>query len=326
MNPAGTTTTTWYAFQDTKSGREYFHELQSGCTSWVLPTSIDGSESIMHQTLSTSSKTKSKQKQVDTSSTSPPQEQSGGWSAVGKTIAYILVFNTLFLFALTYIYANNIGPRLINDHMKVHSGKSEEIPDENNNEVVLTLSSSDHDDDNNDEVEITMQKDNDVLAKEDTPDPPETQLVEEQVQEHKLDYSFTVNNHDVDTDGYSTDAIEEETSLEAEADVFIDEQAADEEKDEELSLHEVIIEDVSSLQTDSEEKEDEKVSHETSKSVHEKDKNVVEKPSDQIINNIPEHDSQPACMIPFSYILVGKCRSKAREGMTLALDNNSFWI
>ena len=344
MNSAGTTTT-WYAFQDPKSGREYFHEPQSGSTSWVLPNTFDGSESI--NSVMTSSKT-SKQNQVDTSSTSPRHEQSG-WSTVGMTIAFILVFNTLFLFALTYIYANNNGPRLTNDHMKIHSGNSEEIIYEKKNEIMLTSPSSDNDDNYDDDIETTIQKDEEVLAIEGTPDPPETQLmdidaqsydanmhmnvIEEQVQEYNIeDNSFTVNNHEVNADGCSTDAIEEETSLEAEEviieDVSIDEQTVDEEKDEELSPHEVIIEDVSSLRTDYEEKDEELVSHETSESVHEeKDNNVVENPSNKIIDR---HDtSQPgggACMIPFSYILVRKCRSKAREGMALALDNNSLWI
>ena len=349
MNSAGTTTT-WYAFQDPKSGREYFHNPQSGSTSWILPTSIDGSESIMHHTISTSSKT-SKQNQVDTSSKSPRHEQSGGWITVGMTCAFILVFNTLFLFALTYIYANNIGPRLTNDHMKIHSGNSEDILYEKKNEIMLTSPSSDNDDNYDDDIETTMQKDEEVLAIEGTPDPPETQLmvdaqsydanmhmnvIEEQVQEHnREDYSFTVNNNEVNAEECSTVAIEEEKSLEAEEviieDVSIDEQTVDEEKVEELSPHEVIIENVSSLQTDSEEEDEELVSHETSEPVHEeKDKNVVEKQSNKIIDNIPGDDtSQPgggACMIPFSYILVRKCRSKAREGMALALDNNSLWI
>jgi len=125
--------TTWYAFQDPKTGREYFHDPVSGKTSWVLPTSnsttrIEKAESVMPGSTYTA---KDSTAECDDTSIRPKQgetlsshnKQSRRWSAVGVTIVSILIFNTMFLLVLVKVlYGNDSVPSQIHDQTKLPSG------------------------------------------------------------------------------------------------------------------------------------------------------------------------------------------------------------
>ncbi len=102
-------TISWYAYQDKKSGREYFHEPVSGETTWVLPTSrICRTDDIPQRSTknleSLGGKSSRQSKPMGPSS----NHKSHLMSAVGLTIGCILVFNTSFLLILvTVLRVNN---------------------------------------------------------------------------------------------------------------------------------------------------------------------------------------------------------------------------
>ena len=109
-------TTTWYAYKDSKTGREYFHEPISGKTSWILPTSssIDLSDTIEKNNIRVSTSTT--KPKLGTSKQQQPMKlmdkQSRSW-AVG-IITSVIIFNTIFLLVLTsYLYTNQV-PEQIN--------------------------------------------------------------------------------------------------------------------------------------------------------------------------------------------------------------------
>lgn len=93
----------WYAYQDPKSGREYFHEPVSGKTSWVLPTSRNSQSDGSHRSNKAGSSGDKSARLTKPTVASPHYLM----SAVGITIVFILVFNTLFLLVLVKVLREN---------------------------------------------------------------------------------------------------------------------------------------------------------------------------------------------------------------------------
>jgi hypothetical protein len=101
-------TISWYAYQDPKSGREYFHEPVSGQTTWVLPTSRirwtdDTTQHSTKKAESLGGKNARQSKPMGRSS----HPKSHLMSAVGLAIVSILVFNTSFLLVLVKVFPDN---------------------------------------------------------------------------------------------------------------------------------------------------------------------------------------------------------------------------
>ena len=152
-----TTTITWYAFTDSKSGREYFIEPKSGETSWVLPTSsaivVDGTETLARGSITPRNNTVATVKTDepsnhlhDISSSSPRTntQPRPGRNAVG-VIAFVIVINTLLLLVLTFNYAVNNNRLPINQN-NIHTKEAQVLPE---NYVELQVVSP-----NNDRVAI----------------------------------------------------------------------------------------------------------------------------------------------------------------------------
>ena len=116
-------TISWYAYQDPKSGREYFHEPVSNQTTWVLPTSRLCSADSIAQHRSTKKdgeKSAGQTKPMGATSHHNPHV----WSAVGMAVVFVLVVNTLFLLLLVKVLRdsnemqdNALNIRLPGDHM-----------------------------------------------------------------------------------------------------------------------------------------------------------------------------------------------------------------
>lgn len=134
-----TTTITWYAFTDSKSGREYFIEPKSGKTSWVLPTSsaivVDGTETLARGSITPRNNTFATVKTDepsnhlhDISSSSPctNTQYRPGRNAAG-IIAFVIVINTLLLLVLTYNYAVNNNRLPINQNT-IHTKEAQVLP------------------------------------------------------------------------------------------------------------------------------------------------------------------------------------------------------
>ena len=135
-----TTTITWYAFTDSKSGREYFIEPKSGKTSWVLPTSsaivVDGTETLARGSITPRNNTVARVKTDepsnhlhDISSSSPRTntQPRPGRNAAG-IIAFVIVINTLLLLVLTYNYAVNNNRLPINQN-NIHTKEAQVLPE-----------------------------------------------------------------------------------------------------------------------------------------------------------------------------------------------------
>ena len=93
------TATTWYAFLDPNTGREYFHEPETGETTWVLPTTSSNATTTREERVGmrmASPTTKGGTAAVTNEKDTKRQR----WSTVAIAIATILVFNTLFLVGL----------------------------------------------------------------------------------------------------------------------------------------------------------------------------------------------------------------------------------
>mmetsp|Transcript_8098 Transcript_8098/g.14188 ORF Transcript_8098/g.14188 Transcript_8098/m.14188 type:complete len:342 (+) Transcript_8098:84-1109(+) len=122
MNTPGATTT-WYAFKDPKTGREYFHEPNSEETSWVLPTSSSNATradkatgSGGHGMMTGLAEKGGGNPAMNARTAKSKRKRMERLSAVGMTVVSLLVFNTLFLSVIVIIlYESNIGRRQMPD-------------------------------------------------------------------------------------------------------------------------------------------------------------------------------------------------------------------
>mmetsp|Transcript_34884 Transcript_34884/g.74406 ORF Transcript_34884/g.74406 Transcript_34884/m.74406 type:complete len:327 (+) Transcript_34884:170-1150(+) len=116
MKARGSGTTTWYAFEDPTTGREFFHEPVSDKTTWVLPTSSNATRIERAGSALPGSMTKER----DEKDAKSQHKQRHRWSAAGITVVSLLVFNTLFLLVLVKIlYENSNESGQISDQIKL---------------------------------------------------------------------------------------------------------------------------------------------------------------------------------------------------------------
>jgi len=275
-------TTTWYAYKDSKTGREYFHEPISGKTSWILPTSasIDLSDTIEENIRGSESSTKlgitsktnrNSQQQQQQPTMKVMDKQSRSW-AVG-IITSVIIFNTIFLLVLTsYLYTNQVPEQInitSNDGINIV-----QIPVEDRDEYIIQIDNADVDNISKETTyKYTIQSESDgktiiddVHQDTDTQTPEEEHTTTDDVEEkdiyHESEYSSDCksNRGDTNEDDYQADLHK-------------------------AHAHEPISTDIST------------------------DK------------------SGKSCWVPFSYMLVGKCRMQAREGFgPLADADNTLWI
>ena len=300
-SPSDATTTTWYAYQDPKSQREYFHNPESGETTWVLPTTKTSSSNsntnnskrmgnvhqpttIKRERVSTKRDGMSGSRRTDTS------QPSNGWNAIWITIGTILVFNTLFLLVLVKVQYDN-AKQIVDQAIKLSSDEGVQT-----DKLHLPVDV----DDALDSIEANTESDVDdsTALSSITEDSNETQ----------------------EDDGSNLDEVEANEQANAdETEVFSDDRDNNEatkgEDDEDAYQEEATITDnVVPTTLEGVQREDEHAKSTQTK----KDYQLVESSSRSPIN----------CWVPFSYIVIPKCRRRAREGllMPLADADQSIWI
>ena len=243
-------TISWYAYQDPKSGREYFHEPVSGETSWVLPTSRNYRSSM--QAGSSGDKSVRQSKPMGSSHHKPHV-----WSAVGMTIVFLLGFNTLFLLVLVKVLRES--NELQNNAFNIN------LPDDPRLGAVIDAFP-------NPASEVPLptieQTDIDNEAQHSSPD-MEKEVEDEEIYQYEPVQIIKDIKHD--------DAGESDAKHGA--------------KIERESKHQYI-------------ERKGNVEKESNKSVDERD------------NTTPIR-----CWVPFSYILLRKCRQQARDGLPMPLGN-----
>mmetsp|Transcript_37197 Transcript_37197/g.77918 ORF Transcript_37197/g.77918 Transcript_37197/m.77918 type:complete len:355 (-) Transcript_37197:1853-2917(-) len=167
MNTRGSGTTTWYAFEDPKTGREYFHEPISDKTSWVRPTSSSNATQIekakgMSGLPQCRTGKETEGKAMDEMDTTKSQRKQGrGWGTAGIiTLLSVLLFNTLFLlFLVKFLYENKTLPGQVHDQFKPPVQEHKNISD------AIKLSSDDVDavEIMQEEIIIEAQMDTEIL-------------------------------------------------------------------------------------------------------------------------------------------------------------------
>jgi len=260
-------TTTWYAYKDSKTGREYFHEPKSGKTSWILPTSasIDISEknSESSSKFGTSKPNRNNQQQQQPTM-KLMDKQSRSW-AVG-IITSVIIFNTIFLLVLTsYLYTTNQVPEQINSN----DGINIQIPVKDRDEYIIQIDNTDVD-----------------IAKETT----------------KSTYKYSTQSES------DNETIVDDVQQDTDAQTPEDENSTTDNMEEKHTHYETEHSiDCKSNRGDINEDDYQAELHET----HEPISTAAGK----------------SCWVPFSYMLVGKCRRQAREGFgPLADADNTLWI
>jgi len=267
-------TTTWYAYKDSKTGREYFHEPISGKTSWILPTSssIDLSETLEKNIRGSTSTTKSKLGTLKQQQQPMKlmDKQSRSW-AVG-IITSVIIFNTIFLLVLTsYLYTTNQVPEQIN--ITSNDGINiVQIPVKDRDEYIIQIDNTDVD-----------------IAKETTKSTYKYSTQSESYGKTVIDDVQQDTDAQTSEDENSTTYNMEENHAHDETEHSIDcksnrgDTNEDDYKAELHKAHEPISTDIST--------------------------------------------SGKSCWVPFSYMLVDKCRRQAREGFGPLNDaGNTLWI
>lgn len=101
----------WYAYQDGTTNREYYHEPNSGETSWVLPTSLNRCSTNYDTMMGVGGNTDNN----DNVNVQGVHKNFTGSSrlrqfcVVGGAVIFILLFNTLFLLVVTRVIADDDG-------------------------------------------------------------------------------------------------------------------------------------------------------------------------------------------------------------------------
>mmetsp|Transcript_34158 Transcript_34158/g.82593 ORF Transcript_34158/g.82593 Transcript_34158/m.82593 type:complete len:343 (+) Transcript_34158:100-1128(+) len=339
-----TATTTWYAFQDPKTNREYFHEPVSGKTSWVLPTSnstqIVRAEKNHHDSTANDSKalksdsvrsrhkavaapSQNKQKHHDATANSGhkaidarsrnKQKQSRGWGAVGITFVSILFFNTMFLLVLVKaLYDNSNGPIQIRDQIK----DADRPIQTHETKIKLKLSSDDA-------VGPAVQKEEKLSSEanprslsEVAPISPSTRPNNETKRNHTVDSSCMNNPEEPSASKYSSNDATEYEDMHH----FEPRAANNEERTPDKLLRESGEESIRQSSGDIVKEERNPGDQQEGREKR------IGKQSHHF--NLKLKDAAWICWVPFSYILFEKCRLQAREGLPMPLADveNSLWI
>jgi hypothetical protein len=291
-----TETAVWFAFQDPKSGREYFHG-PGGETSWVLPTTTRPENTIQRSSMEDG---EAPNDGDDVRGRSKPADatcrlkRSRIWSSIGIAIVVILIFNTLFLLVLVRVmiddndgkeHASSAGGEHVGAHEKMVS-----ILDLSNvGEKVVVL-----------EADPTHAVDSSPLPSNAIPELGNGSHCNSEIR----DMAATADDPFIPTmgpvvplvDSFSPeDAIGAEVVTNGERKQIASKDVLDEKR----PAHEEIE--------------------------HQEELNEGDAGEQTIyINKKATHVREPGvppmkCWIPFSYILVGKCRQHARKGLLMPL-------
>ena len=96
----GGDTTTWHAYRDPATGREYFHDPTADVTTWTLPTTLPRDRAV-------ASRGKAASERREPQDRSPPAKQTykrgggRGMRSAALAVLCVLAFNTAFLYCVT---------------------------------------------------------------------------------------------------------------------------------------------------------------------------------------------------------------------------------
>lgn len=99
----------WYAYHDGTTNREYYHEPNSGETSWVLPTSLLRCSTNNYTTMGVGGKTDNDNVQGVHKNFKTSSSRLRQLCGVGGAVIFILLFNTLFLLVVIRVIADDDG-------------------------------------------------------------------------------------------------------------------------------------------------------------------------------------------------------------------------
>ena len=289
-----TETTVWYAFKDPKSGREYFLG-PGGETSWVLPTTIRPEKTIQLFTMEDGEApnigdgVRGHSKQADATRR---RKQSRIWNSIGIAIVVILIFNTMFLLVLVkVIIDDNNGQKHASSAGGMHTEAHEKM-------IVSIIDPS-----NVGAKEVVLGADH-INAFDGSPLPSNANP-ELGNGSHCSKFSDMAAAADDPLRTMSPRALPND-SFSPEDDIGAEAVANGEGKQ---IASKVVL---SNKQPAHEEKHQEEL--------NERDAGDQTIYINKKATNVREPDVPPMkCWIPFSYILVGKCRQHARKGLLMPL-------
>ena len=316
-----TGTTTWYAFQDPKTGREYFHEPISGEVSWVLPTSSSASTLRAGNRTSKGDSEGNNEKDIKSQ-----RKLIGGWSAIGVTIVSVFVFNTLFLLILVKVlYANSDVTSEIHDQIKLsNNGRDGIIIDTKApfNGVGGAMPKA-----------IVVEVDSSSVLLEDEATAPGTRMMsnkslsDDESMENQVENESDITESSSPTpssDVYKVDdAAEVENMQQPEDEVVTQEvETPVESQDEIVNQEEDIVYKTANAEVYN--KEQEEVQY-----WNREGSNIIIALGKSIQKALEQSaESLVVCWIPFSYAFIEKCKRQVEEGlpMPLADAENFAWI
>ena len=292
-------TTVWYAFLDPRSGREYFHG-PGGETTWVLPTTIRPDNTIQSSAMDDGEApnngddvSRGRNKPVDATRSSP--KQSRMWSSVGIAIIVIVTFNTLFLLVLVKVIIDDDGGQK-------HASSARGVHIEAHENIVSILDVSK------------------VTAKDVIPEAGHTHAVDGSPLPSnatpELDYGSHCNNNIRDMAAATDDPFIPTMGPGAPpVDSFSPEDAIGAEATSNVEREQIASTDLLNYKQPA----DDEVEHQ--EELIERAAGEQHIHTNKKATNVREPDVVPPmkCWIPFSYILVGKCRQHARNGLLMPL-------
>ena len=337
-------TTTWYAFQDPKTGREYFHEPRSGDTSWVLPTSSNTTTRSKIKIEKGASGSRPKAGGATTMDGKVTQSRRKRLGSIGVTIVSILAFNTLFLLVLVKVLYDKSNMN-ISGQFQVYNQSI--FPSDDGTDVPI-LEAEDR---GIKLEEPTAEEDNEEETKlqEDTkPDPESIPSDENSVEEimKKADEALRRSYQSVDDHDKKDDSVEdteetadatatEESSTSSHQPVpemdgtHIPNDATETEMDniEETDSGDVIVEE--ELITEEEKVTEEEEAPAKEESVEKGEASSIKKAQinkgEQ--NAVDASDTPPVvCLIPFSENFIPECKYRAKKSSGLDQPPPQCWI
>ena len=96
----GDNTTTWHAYRDPATGREYFHDPSADVTTWTLPTTLPRDRAV-------ASRGEAASQRREPQDRNPPAKHAykrggvGGMRSAALAVLCVLAFNTAFLYCVT---------------------------------------------------------------------------------------------------------------------------------------------------------------------------------------------------------------------------------
>ena len=288
-------TTVWYAFLDPRSGREYFHG-PGGETTWVLPTTIRPDNTIQSSAMDDGEAPNNgddvSRCRVDATRSRP--KQSRMWSSVGIAIIVIVTFNTLFLLVLVKVIIDDDGGQK-------HASSARGVHIEAHENIVSILDVSKVTAKEVIEAGHTHAVDGSPLPSNATPELGNGSHYNNKIRDKAAaaDDPFipTMGPRAPPVDSFSPD-----DAIGAEA-------ASNGEREQIASTDVLSNKQLADIEDEHQEELNERAAGEQNTEINKKATNVRE----------PDVVPPMKCWIPFSYILVGKCRQHARKGLLMPL-------